>query len=172
MQMLIYLFALCSDNARKIFNERTEKDAPAPIPAGMVYLSSNIPSIELEDYKEPDEVLGLARTALDRNGLLLADEDILLAMNDALSPAFLAGVKKDRRGTLAGKALTSAERFDELREEISETILSIATEMKSGAANADPLLHKRALPCDYCEMKHICRRIERSAQKQSEGGNE
>ena len=137
-----------------------------------MYLSSNIPSIELEEYKEADEVLSLARTALDRNGLILADEDILTAMNDALSPAFLAGIKQNKNGTLAGKALTSAEKFDELKTEISETILSIANEMKSGAASATPLLHKRSLPCDYCEMKHICRRIEKSAQKTNEGGNE
>ncbi len=172
MQMLIYLFALCSDNARKIFNEHANETGSAPVPAGIVYLSSNIPTIELEDYKEPEEVLGLARTALDRNGLLLADEDILTAMNDALSPAFLAGVKKDKEGVLKGKALTTLERFDALKEEISDTILSIATEMKSGAASADPLLHKRSLPCDWCEMKHICRRIERREQKNGEGGNE
>ena len=171
MQMLIYLFALCSSGAKKIFSEKAGADTPAPTPAGIVYLSSNIPTLELEDYKEPDEVLALARTALDRNGLLLADEDILKAMNDALSPAFLAGVKKDKKGALAGKALTTAERFEELKSEISETILAIAHEMKSGAASATPLLHKRSLPCDWCEMKHICRRIERSEQKTSEGGN-
>jgi len=172
MQMLIYLFALCSDNANKIFRERSNADTPSPVPAGIVYLSSNIPTLELEDYKDTDEVLALARTALDRNGLLLADEDILTAMNDALSPAFLAGVKKDKKGALAGKALTTAERFDELKVQISDTILSIATDMKSGAASADPLLHKRSLPCDWCEMKHVCRRIERSEQKQTQGGNE
>lgn len=172
MQMLIYLFALCNENARKIFSEKVTAKTPAPIPTGIVYLSSNIPSIELEEYKEADEVLSLARTALDRNGLLLADEEILTAMNDALSPAFLAGIKQNKNGTLAGKALTSAEKFDELKTEISETILSIANEMKSGAASATPLLHKRSLPCDYCEMKHICRRIEKSAQKNGEGGNE
>ena len=76
------------------------------------------------------------------------------------------------KGALAGKALTTAERFDELKGQISDTILSIATDMKSGAASADPLLHKRSLPCDWCEMKHVCRRIEHSEQKQTQGGNE
>ena len=171
MQMLIYLFALCNENAGRIFHERADDKAPSPMPAGIVYLSSNIPTIELEDYKEPEEVLSLARTALDRNGLLIADEDILTAMNDALSPSFLAGIKKDKKGALSGKALTTAERFDEIKSEISETIISIATEMKSGAASATPLLHKRSLPCDYCRMKHICRRVEHRTEK-FEGGSE
>ena len=93
-------------------------------------------------------------------------------MNDALSPTFLAGVKKDKKGELKGSALTTAERFEELKGEISETILSIATQMKSGAASATPLLHRGKLPCEYCEMKYICRRVEHREEKDNEGGNE
>ena len=160
-QMLIYLFALCNERAKKVFYKDTPIDSV--LPAGVVYLSSNIPTIELEDYKDAGEVLSLANSALDRNGLLIEDEDILTAMNDALSPSFLAGVKKDKKGALTGKALTSYEKFDELRAEIEETIVSIAEKMKNGEASATPLLHKKALPCDYCEMKPVCRRLERPA---------
>ena len=162
-QMLIYLFALCSDKAKRVFR-RGDTDVGEILPAGIVYLSSNIPTVELEDYKDSGEVLSLATSALDRNGLLLDDEDILTAMNDALSPSFLAGVKKDKKGELVGKALTSYEKFSEIREQIEETITSIAEQMKCGSANADPLLHKKTLPCDFCEMKPICRRLEKSAK--------
>ncbi len=162
-QMLIYLFALCNDKAKRVFC-KGDAEVGEILPAGIVYLSSNIPTVELEDYRDSSEVLSLATSALDRNGLLLDDEDILTAMNDALSPSFLAGVKKDKKGALVGKALTSFEKFDEIRAEIENTITSIAEEMKRGSADAEPLLHKKTLPCDYCEMKPICRRLEKSAK--------
>lgn len=160
-QMLIYLFTLCSASARKILREGGSVTEDSPLPAGVVYLSSNIPTIELEDYADSDEVLAKAEQAFDRNGLLIDDEDILKAMNDDLSPDFLAGVKQDKKGILSGKALTSAEKFGELREEIEQTIISIVSEMKSGKADAKPMIHKGTSPCDWCEMKPVCKRIEK-----------
>ncbi len=151
-QMLIYLFALCSaENGRNT------------VPAGVVYLSSNIPTLELGDYADTQSVLDMAQDALDRSGLLLSEEEILKSMNDELSPKFLAGVKKTRDGRLSGKALISADGFEKLRDEIEKTIIAIAEKMKSGRADAEPLTHKGSSPCDWCEMKPVCRRIERKS---------
>ncbi|MBQ5634091.1 MAG: hypothetical protein IIV11_04320, partial [Clostridia bacterium] len=61
----------------------------------------------------------------------------------------------------------------ELRSEIEQTIISIATEMKSGKADAKPLTHKGSSPCDWCEMKPVCKRIENTAcavRKDNENG--
>ena len=152
-QMLIYLFTLCARPSPALFGVDT-----IPNPAGVVYLSSNIPTVELEDYSSDDEILSKADSALDRSGLLLDDEDILRAMNCDLSPKYLAGIKQNKSGELSGSALTSAEDFEVLRGEIEEVITSIAAEMKSGIANAYPLVHGGTSPCDYCEMKPVCRR--------------
>ena len=172
-QMLIYLFTLCAANAKALLPaDATVGDEP-PIPAGVVYLSSNIPTVELENYADAADVLKRAEQAFDRSGLLTDDEDILKAMNDSLSPDFLAGVKQDKKGALTGKALTSAEKFAELRSEIEQTIISIATEMKSGKADAKPLTYKGSSPCDWCEMKPVCKRIENTAcavRKDTENG--
>ncbi|MBE6530728.1 MAG: hypothetical protein E7679_01360 [Ruminococcaceae bacterium] len=157
-QMLIYLFSLCSANARRVLRADAETEV---VGTGVVYLSSNIPTVELEDYTDPDEVLSKARGAFDRSGLLLDDEDILLSMNCDLSPDFLAGVKKDKKGMLSGKSLTSSERFAEIQAQIEEIIISIAQKMKDGAADASPLIHHNSSPCDYCQMKPICRRTEK-----------
>lgn len=172
-QMLIYLFTLCAANAKSLFPDDTTIGDEPPIPTGVVYLSSNIPTIDLEDYTDAADVLSRAEQAFDRSGLLLDDEDILKSMNDSLSPDFLAGVKQDRKGALTGKALTSAEKFSELRTEIEQTIITIAAEMKSGKADANPMTHKGSSPCEWCEMKPVCKRIENTAyavRKESDNG--
>ena len=172
-QMLIYLFTLCASKAKTLLpDDATVGDEP-PVPTGVVYLSSNIPTIELEDYADEADVLSRAEKAFDRSGLLLDDEDILKAMNDSLSPDFLAGVKQDKKGALTGKALTSAEKFLELRAEIEQTIISIAAEMKSGKADAKPMIHNGSSPCEWCEMKPVCKRIDSTVQlvgKENENG--
>ncbi len=152
-QMLLYLFALC---ARSDSKSVLRTDTP-PIPSGVVYLSSNIPTLELEDYADDSETEKKAAAAFDRSGLLLSDNDILEAMNDEFSPAFLAGIKKNKQGEPTGEALTSLEKFNELRTEVETTICDIVAQMKGGNANAEPLVHKGESPCDHCEMKPICR---------------
>lgn len=158
-QMLIYLFSLCSEASRL-------GGVDAPLPAGVVYLSSNIPYVELEDYTDSDEVLANAAKGFSRSGLLLDDIDILEAMNDELSPDFLAGVKKNKKDQLTGKALTSSDGFTHLREEIEQIIVSIAEEMKSGKADAEPLIYDKKSPCDWCEMKPVCRRTDKPFGKE------
>jgi ATP-dependent helicase/DNAse subunit B len=78
-------------------------------------------------------------------------------MNDELSPDFLSGIKKKKDGTLSGKALASAELFDELQKKIDETVMAISDEMRSGAADVAPLAKEHHDPCTYCNMKPICR---------------
>ncbi|MBO5415763.1 MAG: PD-(D/E)XK nuclease family protein [Clostridia bacterium] len=162
-QMLIYLFALCA--------KRSDGSESTAIPAGVVYLSSNISTIELGDYTDAQSVCDMAQNAFDRSGLLLDDEEILESMNDELSPKFLAGIKKDKKGALSGKALMSADAFELLRDEVERTIISIAEKMKSGQANAIPLTHKGESPCDWCAMKPVCRRIERKEFPSADEGD-
>ena len=46
-----------------------------------------------------------------------------------------------------------------MKDEIRNTVLGCAAEMKSGAAEAAPIDCKDADPCKYCRMKPICRII-------------
>ena len=155
-QMLLYLFALCSqDRTARIL--RTDEP---PVPSAMVYLSSNIPTLELESYSDTENTLKKAAKAFERSGLIISDEEILLAMNEDLSPDFLAGIKKNKKGEIVGSALTDLERFYQLRDEVEQTIAEIVTQMKSGSADAEPLCHKGESPCEYCEMKPVCRIID------------
>ena len=155
IQMLLYLFTLQKNKNQAFYNDI---GCDSPEAAGVVYLSSNIPQLETEDYEDAQSVFKKAQKMLTRSGLLLDDIDILKAMNDELSPDYLGGIKLKKDGTLSGNALTSAEKFDALKEEIDRTLTSISEKIISGSANAEPLTYGKKDPCEFCAMKPICRR--------------
>lgn len=156
IQMLLYLFTLINNKNEK-FKQKLGGDSA--VPAGVIYLSSNIPMVDLSSYEEASEVMEKAGDELRRSGLLINDEEILTAMNRELSPKFLAGIKKKKTtGELSGKALTDPEAFKALEKDIEKVIFDISTEMLSGNANANPTADKKNSPCVYCAMKPVCRR--------------
>ena len=154
IQMLLYLFTLINNKNEK-FNELIGSSNPNA--AGVVYLSSNAPTLDLGDYEDEKNVFLKAQSNLKRSGLFLEDEEILRAMNDSLSPKFLGGVRKKADGTLSGKALASPEAFEKIKDDIDRVIHRIADEMLSGNADASPLIYNKNDPCEFCEMKPICR---------------
>ena len=158
MQMLLYLFTLCRNKNNDFTRALGLPSDSAPSPAGIVYLSANIPVVEAEDYDNEAKILEDAADSLNRSGLLLADEAILVAMHDELSPKFLAGIKKNKDGDLTGKALAPAEGFSAIYDEIQNTVERITTELCEGKADATPLTYNGKDPCSFCDMKPICRR--------------
>lgn len=160
IQMLLYLFTLCRNTDSAFSRSIGLADGQAPLPAGVVYLSANIPVIQIESYDSDQEVLAQASNALKRSGLLLNDETVLAAMNSEFSPDFLAGIKKNKDGLLVGRALTDQESFHRVYQQIESVIRSIMTELRGGNANAAPLSASSKDPCSYCKMKPICRKTE------------
>lgn len=160
LQMLLYLCTLCRNKDNGFAHAIGLKDGKTAIPAGMIYLLAKIPTISVEDYIDTENILNAAKEKIGRNGLLLNDEELLSAMNDALSPAFLAGIKKNKDGELEGDALITLEHFEKVFNEMEEVILKITGEMRSGFADARPLIYNDKNPCDYCSSKAICRYIQ------------
>ena len=157
LQMLLYLFALCRTQSKEFAQTLGLSENQSPIPAGIVYLSANIPVVEAEEYDAEESILKKATDSFKRSGLLLNDEDVLLAMNHDLSPKFLAGIKRNKDGELVGKSLSSKEEFDDLYRQIETTVETIASELRSGIADAIPTDCPGQDPCSYCQMKPICR---------------
>ncbi len=154
VQMLLYLFALINNKNEK-FNDRIGSSNTDI--AGIVYLSSNIPTLDLSAFEDDKNILNKAQKKLKRSGLFIQDEKILRAMNDTVSPNFIGEVKLEKDGTLSGKALVSLEEFDKIKNDIHRVIRRISDEMLSGNASASPLIYNEKDPCEYCEMKPICR---------------
>lgn len=159
-QMLLYLFTLCRNADTPFCKALGLEEGQTPTPAGIVYLSANIPVLQAEDYDSEKEVLNQAADSLKRSGLLLNEEEILRAMHSELSPKFLAGIKQNKDGILVGSALTDREVFGEIYDQIYTVIETIVGELRGGTADANPISYQDQDPCAYCEMKPICRRID------------
>lgn len=158
LQMLLYLFALCRTSDSDFCKALGLWENQKPKPAGILYLSANLPIVEAEDYHNEEAVLQKATESFKRSGLFLKDEDVLTAMNRELSSKFLTGVKRNKDGDLVGKPLLTSNEFETLYEKIEETIEKITGELRGGIANATPTKCPGQDPCAYCHMKPICRK--------------
>lgn len=158
LQMLIYLFTICRSRSAEFKAALGIDEGGSALPAGVIYLSANIPTVEADDYESAEAVEKSAENELSRSGLLLNDKDVLIAMNNRLDSNFLAGIKQDGSGNPTGTALTSEEDFASIFEKLQSTVKKIAGELHAGKADANPLLYNRENPCDYCKSKSICRR--------------
>lgn len=152
-QLLLYLFTICKTDKKHLgCDEGTDL-----LPAGIQYLSSNIPSLSLESVISDEEISYIAQQNLSRKGLLIDDETVLRAMSKSVDPDLLSGAKENKDGKIVGKSLLPPEKFDEIFDELSQVITEIALKMKSGYADAVPLKKGKEAPCNYCRMKQICR---------------
>ena len=140
-------------------------DQAQAIPAGVMYLSSNISLIDIDDYIDADEVMKRASAGVERTGVILNEQDILLAMNRELDANFLAGVKKNKDGALKGDALASADTFADIYERLEKVIEKFAGALYSGNADARPQRHGKSIPCTYCEARPICRKMNENGGK-------
>jgi len=159
-QMLLYLFSICRKATIPFLRSKGFATDSEPLPAGVVYLSSNISTVALDDYEDSETVMKLASDALVRRGVLLHDEEILRAMSDTFSPKVLLGTKLTKKNELSGKSLLDLNGFMGIRAEIESAIKTAVCDMRCGKADAVPFPHGGRNPCQYCPMKPICRRVE------------
>ena len=91
--MLLYLFAVCREPGVR-FRTEVELDGDKyPIPAGIVYLSSNLPKLNLNDYSADEkEILELCENKLLRSGLIPDDEAIIKAYSHSETKELLLGL--------------------------------------------------------------------------------
>ncbi len=157
-QMLLYLFALCTSPGKRIREYTGLENGKNPLPAGVVYLSSAIPKIELQGFDADEgDVMLLAEQELSRTGIMLDDEKLLYAMSHSADSDLLLGVKvKD--GKFVGSPLLSSEELDGLFEDIKATLTDIGEKIYSGVADCKPLSLAGVDPCKYCTVKQLCRK--------------
>ncbi len=154
VQLLVYLFSVWKAGLGGA-NELN--------PAGAMYFSARPAPAQSGSMIGADEAFELSVDGVSRSGILLADEDVLTAMDRELGGKFVS-VKRAADGGLKSSAtsttLVSAEEFGALYGDLSSVIGEIAVQMKRGVADARPKLVSGRSPCDYCDMKPICRHAE------------
>jgi ATP-dependent helicase/nuclease subunit B len=137
VQLLIYLFAMCSDQNKKLFSTNSEQI----LPASAMYVS----------YKEntADGTVDIKRT-----GLILDTDEILHATSAELNTDFLPGISFSGKDSSVrkGKALCPVDRLEELESELKNALSETARRLYCGFAERSPSDNA----CRFCSMNDSC----------------
>ncbi len=146
LQMLLYLQAL-RQGGDDYYGAKV-------VPAGVLY--SNVVS-SVKTLSLGDDITEAATTLTSpvSSGIMLDDEDVLLAMDSTEEKVYLPITSKN-----AKDCLKSLEEMGALLDFATQTASMIAREIYSGIKNAKPFDGKAegvdVDPCAYCDMKSIC----------------
>ena len=139
IQLLLYLFTLCSPENRALFADENGTLPTKVLPASAVYVS-------------PDESDRNGQILPCRTGVILGESEILEAANHDDTLTFLPSVKRNKDGAFTGKGLYSADQLAELETMLRTVIQDTAAVMYSGCAKRTPSEDA----CRYCRMKEAC----------------
>lgn len=147
LQMLIYLFAL-----RRQGKEYFGKDCQ---PAGVLYVPGRCDIQRLEPGESPDELEAKRRKSVRRKGLVLDDDEVLRAMEDANGkPHYLPYTEK--AGVRSGD-LATAEQMDLLERFLNHSLEQGLDAMLSGTVQPDPIIRGPLVSsCRYCDFEAVC----------------
>ena len=148
LQMLLYLFALQRSGEARYGREI--------VPAGVLYVPARDALVSARADMTAEEILAEKAKARRRSGLLLAEEDVLRAMERGESPQYLP-VKLNKDGSFAETGLATAERLGLLSRHIDETLQALAKELRSGSVAADPWFRSQTeSACRFCDYAAAC----------------
>ena len=157
LQLLIYIFSLSQKNTEFAKQLGCAVDQ-APIPVAAHYLSSAISQKKLDAPKSREEILDDASSRLSRSGVYRNDPGLLSALNSDLNKSMLGGISSKDGEVFTGRGLVDPDDFDGLYSELERTVCDIASEMKSGRADAKTRSENLDEPCEYCKMRSVCRK--------------
>ena len=141
IQLLLYLFTLCSPQNRSLFATADGRLPTRVLPASLVYVSP----------KESDRDGTLLPR---RSGVVLDTPEITAAVGTPSDPAetFLPSVTRTKTGKLSGTGLYSPERMAELEGILHAAITDTAARMYGGCATRTPSPDT----CRYCPLRGSC----------------
>lgn len=139
IQLLLYLFTLCSPENRALFAAETGTLPTRVLPASAVYMS-------------PDESDRMGTLLPCRTGIVLGDPEIIAAANPDDTQTYLPSVRRGKDGGFTGKGLCTAAFMAELENILHTAIRDTAAAMYSGCAKRTPSDDA----CKFCRMKDSC----------------
>ena len=158
-QMLLYLYAICK-NGNTFVTDATNSEIADILPAGVVYLSSSISALSRADYEDASVIESDAENELSRSGVILAEHNILAAMNKSINSKYLLGASINANGDIKGSSAIDAQKFQDIFKELDDVIVKIADQLESGVISAKPIKTQNS-PCEYCTAKPICRNVQK-----------
>ena len=139
IQLLLYLFTLCSPENRALFADAAGNLPKQVLPASAVYVS-------------PDESDRMGTLLPCRTGIVLGDPEVLDAANPGEDYNFLPSVKRNKDGEYTGKGLCSPQFMADLEAILHKAIKDTAAAMYDGGAGRTPSDDA----CKYCRMRGSC----------------
>lgn len=148
LQMLIYLFTLAG-KGETVFGQKLQ-------PAGVLYIPARRPILTADNPEE--EVEARRRDEQRRKGLLLADNEVLEAMEHCGgSPVYLP-FGLDKEGKLTGD-LASGEDFRLLQRHVERTLAAMADGLAGGEVSPNPIVRGNEYSaCMWCDFAQVCHR--------------
>lgn len=149
LQMLLYLFAL--------EREGKERYGMKVAPAGVLYVPAHDVLVSAPGDLSDEELEKLKRKRLKRSGLILADREIVGAMESGQSPEYIP-VKYGKDGELSGESLASRERLELLGEHVQRRMLELCENIINGRIEAEPYYKGDSEnACVFCPYESVCR---------------
>ena len=147
LQMLLYMFALRNSGA-DLLGENS-------VPAGVQYFPARAPYLTAERKLERSEAEKARQSQWKRKGLLLADADVLYAMEPAEEPLRLCcTVKKD--GSISGD-LADREQLRMLEGYVFRVLARMVEDIASGNVEPNPYTRGSAHDaCAFCPYGAVC----------------
>jgi len=155
VQLLVYLFSLMKSGIPGV----TEGEI---IPAAATYFSAKPNSVSVESVIGADEARELLIDGVRKSGIVILEDGVLSVIDDELAEK-IVHAKVNENGQARGipdTVIMSAEKLGEMQGEIEKVVCEIASKIKRGVSDASPMKVGGKSPCEYCDMKYICRRRE------------
>ena len=147
LQMLLYMFAL-EQGGQSLLGEH-------PVPVGVQYFPARSPMISSNGRLTDDAADAERGKIWKRRGLVLADENVLDAMEPEGSPKRLSCSRK-KDGTVSGD-IASTEQLGQLKKYIFCLLGDMVDEIASGVVEPNPYTRGSSHnACAYCPYKEVC----------------
>lgn len=147
LQMLLYLFAL-QENGQELIGENAT-------PAGVQYFPARAGYLSLKGVPDEESARKARKDELKRKGLILANEDVIHAMEPLDSPYRLS-CSRTKKGSLSGDVASEGD-LQQLKTYVFHVLRKVVDEIASGVVEPNPSYRdERDNSCVYCPYSQIC----------------
>ncbi|MCD8049928.1 MAG: PD-(D/E)XK nuclease family protein [Clostridia bacterium] len=140
LQLAAYLTTICENGGYK--------------PAGVLYFRIDDPIIDAPSDTTIEQSLKKSAETLKMDGLVLADDDILYAMDkDYAQGSDVINVKRNANGSLSARSqVADAKSFAAMSSHVKKMIKQLCGEILSGKTDISPTRDA----CTYCAVSEVC----------------